>query len=65
VSEFWLFCNNSPFLSLVMIIFAGCSILAIVQAPFLIVNRICRTRNVKNSGWPPVHLDADGDFKGE
>lgn len=24
-------------------------------------NRWCRTRNIKNQGWPPSHLDADGD----
>jgi hypothetical protein len=27
--------------------------------------RIARTRMVKSQGWPPSHLDADGDFKSE
>lgn len=21
----------------------------------------CRAENIKNAGWPPAHLDADGD----
>lgn len=25
--------------------------------------RIARTRMVTKQGWPPPHLDADGDFK--
>ena len=28
-------------------------------------NRWLRSRNIKNHGWPPPHLDADGDFKKE
>lgn len=27
-----------------------------------ICNRIIRSRNIKHQGWPPLHLDADGDF---
>lgn len=26
-------------------------------------NRLMRHMNVRNAGWPPAHLDADGDFK--
>jgi hypothetical protein len=26
-------------------------------------SRILRTINVALRGWPPTHLDADGDFK--
>lgn len=24
-----------------------------------------RTKNIKNAGWPPAHLDADGDLHRE
>jgi hypothetical protein len=26
-------------------------------------NRWLRSRNIKHHGWPPSHLDADGDFE--
>lgn len=32
---------------------------------FKIANRILRTINVAVRGWPPEHLDADGDWKPE
>ena len=25
--------------------------------------RVLRSRNIKHAGWPPAHLDADGDWK--
>ncbi len=25
--------------------------------------RLIRHLNIRRHGWPPVHLDADGDFK--
>lgn len=43
----------------------GCIILwtgyCVAALPFPIINRYFRTRNIKNAGWPPAHLDADGD----
>lgn len=32
---------------------------------FVLPNRILRTIKVCNQGWPPSHLDADGDWKPE
>ena len=29
---------------------------------FVSWNRFLRSRNIKRHGWPPPHLDADGDF---
>ena len=29
----------------------------------LVNNRILRSRNIREQGWPPPHLDADGDWK--
>lgn len=28
-------------------------------------NRLMRHLNIRKAGWPPAHLDADGDFKSE
>jgi len=30
---------------------------------FRIINRLLRTIKVCIRGWPPAHIDADGDFK--
>lgn len=30
---------------------------------FVVPNRILRTVKVLVRGWPPIHLDADGDWK--
>jgi len=30
---------------------------------FRLPNRWLRSRNIREQGWPPEHLDADGDFK--
>jgi hypothetical protein len=30
---------------------------------FVLPNRILRTIKVASRGWPPAHLDADGDWK--
>lgn len=30
-----------------------------------VITRIIRSSTVKKAGWPPAHLDADGDFKKE
>lgn len=30
---------------------------------FLCWNRLMRHLNIRKHGWPPEHLDADGDFK--
>jgi hypothetical protein len=35
----------------------------VLVLPFKLVNRFIRSRNIKNQGWPPSHLDADGAFK--
>jgi len=30
-----------------------------------VISRLIRSSNIKAKGWPPPHLDADGDFKPE
>jgi hypothetical protein len=39
------------------------AVLPLAQIGFMIINRILRTIKVIFRGWPPEHLDADGDWK--
>lgn len=43
-------------------ILAFCIVYMITRTIFLIINRICRSLNIRKNGWPPPHCDADGDF---
>ncbi len=43
-----------PFLTVLML-------LIIVDGFSSVVKRVLRHMNIRSSGWPPVHLDADGD----
>jgi hypothetical protein len=36
-------------------------LVTLLRMPFLCWNRYLRSRNIKTQGWPPEHLDADGD----
>lgn len=56
--DFWKFADQNPWL-----IFA----LAVLfyWALTLLWSRFMRHLNVRSKGWPPPHLDADGDFKPE
>ena len=38
-------------------------IIPLVEIIFRLANRILRTIKVIFRGWPPEHLDADGDFR--
>lgn len=50
-------------------IFCGCYALIglilyfVVNGVLKLISRILRTIMVSIHGWPPSHLDADGDFK--
>lgn len=46
-----------------MTIFLACVVYSMAAWPFRIMNHWIRSRNIKNAGWPPSHLDGDGDFK--
>lgn len=42
------------------------SIVSLLNAiVFRLPNRLIRHLNIRARGWPPSHLDADGDFKEE
>ena len=38
-------------------------IVAILNTPVKLLNRTFRHWNIRKHGYPPVHCDADGDFK--
>jgi len=48
-------------------VFIGCWILMLIPLTFvfLVINRLLRHANIRKHGYPPVHCDADGDFKPE
>jgi len=62
----WQFFFMGPFIIALLIIsiFAIASILGIFTGfIFRTFNRLLRTVRIVARGWPPEHLDADGDFK--
>jgi len=56
--EFWDFMHNHFILAFFII----CSTYYLIRC---FVVRILRSINIATRGWPPEHLDADGDFKPE
>lgn len=44
-------------------IFTFFALWLVLGAARFIFNRTMRTLNVGLRGWPPAHLDADGDWK--
>lgn len=56
------FMSNHVFLAFIMI----CSAYYLLRfVLFSLPNRFIRHLNIRAQGWPPAHLDADGDFKPE
>lgn len=58
MSEFFTFASDSPVLAFILI----CSCYYLLSTIFV---RGYRTIKVLARGWPPAHLDADGDWKPE
>jgi hypothetical protein len=52
----WDFANANPGMALLMLFL-------VVMLIRSIGYRTARTLSIRKSGWPPAHLDADGDFK--
>lgn len=58
---FWDFWDRHEFLSWwAMLLFA-----VVAELAWKLCNRLLRTIKVFVRGWPPDHLDADGDWKPE
>lgn len=54
--DFWKFADQNPWLLF------GLAVLFYWMVTIL-WSRFMRHLNVRSKGWPPPHLDADGDFK--
>ena len=54
-SSFWVFVGCVVLVSLIVV--------TPIQAALFAWNRFVRHLNVRAKGWPPAHLDADGDWK--
>jgi len=58
MSDFYTWSSAHPFLAAFVVL---CPFATIATSFRLFL----RSRNILNRGWPPPHLDADGDFKQE
>jgi hypothetical protein len=54
-----------PFLAFCELWLIGCIVHLAITFSFKTINRFLRTVRIWRAGWPPAHLDADGDFKPE
>lgn len=52
------FMGEHPFLTVILAFF----VVGLLELPFRLVNRWIRHRDIVARGWPPEHLDADGDW---
>lgn len=57
LSGFWVFCGSYVFIAMVLYF--------LVNGICKILSRFFRMVMVLTKGWPPNHLDADGDFNNE
>lgn len=53
------FMGENPWLTF----FLALIVAEVVKLPFMLVNRLIRHRNIAAAGWPPFHLDGDGNTR--
>jgi hypothetical protein len=56
------FMSDSPWLTFFLVLIVG---EVVVRVVVNLPNRILRHWNIRKHGYPPVHCDADGDFRPE
>ena len=56
----WEWATGSPFLFTIIVIVL---IEGLVNGVFHTISRVIRHLNIRKHGWPPPHVDADGDFR--
>lgn len=61
--EFSTFAVQHPALTVLLTILGWLLADAALRLGWKLANRILRSANVALRGWPPPHLDADGDWK--
>ena len=57
----WEFANEHPEATFLIVVVLACAATAPFFFAFLAYNQMLRSRNIVARGWPPPHLDADGD----
>lgn len=50
------FMSDSPFLTFFLALIGA----GLIALPFKLLNRYLRHRSIREKGWPPAHVDADG-----
>lgn len=54
---------ESPFLTFFLAYFAFVLLRQLVRTTERLIGLPFRFMNIRKHGWPPEHLDADGDYK--
>jgi hypothetical protein len=55
LSSFWIFCGSYAMIGMILYF--------VVNGIIKLFSRLFRMIMVSKHGWPPSHLDADGDWK--
>ena len=61
----WEFADGHPTAMFLIVVVVACAAVAPFFLAFAAYNQTLRSRNIIARGWPPPHLDADGDFAEE
>lgn len=57
------FALQHPWMTFGIVVIALFVVADIVNTPFRMWSWWLRSQNIRAAGWPPEHLDADGDFR--
>lgn len=61
----WDFASEHWFVAIILTFIVGEIMTVPFRCAFRAWNRYLRSCNIRAVGWPPDHLDADGDWKPE
>lgn len=53
------FMSDSPLLTF----FLACILVILADSVLFLLRQPLRAMSIRKHGWPPAHLDADGDYK--
>jgi hypothetical protein len=59
------FAADNPITAVILALIIASVLTSPFRYGFRAYNRRLRSLNIRERGWPPEHLDADGDFKPE
>ena len=63
MKEFFAFAGEHPIVTMVILYVAIHCSYGVLIYPMTLANRVIRHLNIRKCGWPPEHLDGDGDFR--